>query len=312
MSANTGLLIEGKKPEMASAFKGHPCFDESAHNTVGRMHIPVAPKCNIQCRYCHRQVGSSENRPGVAYKILKPVEALKAVEETVERDPSIWVIGVAGPGDALANEATFNSLSLINKKFPDLIKCVSTNGLCLEERVDDLVAVGVSTISVTLNAVDPSIGREFYKRVNLDGRNYYENAFDVLSVRQLSGIEYAVKKGLVVKVNTVLVPELNLDHIEEIAKTIKSVGVSLMNIMALLPIGDMSGYRAPTCIDLEEARSKAGKHIEQFRACKQCRADAVGIPGRSGQFHTHNHGNEQDFGKGKTLSDIFTGVPLYH
>src|SRR3990172_2467010 len=120
----------------AVAFKGHPCFDEGAHNTVGRMHIPVAPRCNIQCRYCHRKVGSGsqENRPGVSYTILKPVEALAAVEKTVADDPSIRVIGVAGPGDALANEATFNSLGLIHKQFPDLIKCVSTNGLRLAER----------------------------------------------------------------------------------------------------------------------------------------------------------------------------------
>jgi nitrogen fixation protein NifB len=237
---------------------------------------------------------------------------LEAVAKTVKSDPSIRVIGVAGPGDALANEATFNSLALIHKQFPDLIKCVSTNGLCLEERVDDLLSVGVSTISVTLNAVDPTVGREFYRRVNLNGRNYFEDAFDVLSIRQLSGIEYAAKKGLVVKVNTVLVPELNLEHIEEVASTIKFMGASLMNIMALLPIGEMSGFRAPTCLDLEEARSKAERHIEQFRACKQCRADAVGIPGRAGQFHVHSHGNPASHGPGKTLSDIFTGVPMYH
>jgi nitrogen fixation protein NifB len=289
--------------------QGHPCFDETAHHKVGRMHIPVAPACNIQCRYCYREIGSTDNRPGVAYKILKPGEALAAVEAVVATDKSIRVIGVAGPGDALANEATFNSLALIHKKFPRLKKCISTNGLRLAERVDELVRVGVSTISVTVNAVKPSTGREFYRKVKLNGRNYFENAFDILSARQLMGIEAAVSEGLVVKVNTVLVPELNGDHIEDVARVLKTLGVSLMNIMPLKPLGDMSGYRAPTCLEIEEARYYAGRHIEQFRACKQCRADAVGIPGHDAHTHALDtpHGDTS-----KTLGEIFAGVPLYH
>lgn len=295
--------------------QGHPCFDEVSHKRVGRMHIPVAPACNIQCRYCYREVGSSDNRPGVAYKILKPTEALEAVDQVIREDKSIQVIGVAGPGDALANQATFNSLALIHKKFPHLKKCISTNGLRLEERVDELLAVGVSTISVTVNAVSPHVGREFYRKVHLNGHTYYENAFDILTDRQLTGIEAASRKGLVVKINTVLVPELNGDHIEEVAKAMKDCGAILMNIMPLKPIGDMSGFRAPTCFEIEEARHYAGKHVEQFRVCKQCRADAVGIPGLGDHTveHAHDHhALRKEYGPGTTISDIFTGVPLYH
>ncbi len=297
--------------------QGHPCFDEASHKKVGRMHIPVAPACNIQCRYCYREIGSSDNRPGVAYKILKPSQALEAVEQVIQEDTSIHVIGVAGPGDALANQATFNSLALIHKKFPWLKKCISTNGLRLEERVDELLSVGVSTISVTVNAVSAQIGREFYQKVILDGHVYYENAFDILTDRQLAGIEAASRKGLVVKINTVLVPELNGGHIAEVAKAMKDCGANLMNIMPLKPIGEMSSFRAPTCIEIEEARYNSGKHIEQFRVCKQCRADAVGIPGLGDNAPEHDHGHNhhplgEEYGPGATLTDVFTGVPLYH
>lgn len=298
-----------------SKAKGHPCFDESAHNKVGRMHIPVAPACNIKCRYCYREVGSSDNRPGVTYKILKPAEALEAVERVVEQDKTIQVIGVAGPGDALANQATFKSLKLIHEKFPELKKCISTNGLLLPEKVDELVEVGVSTISVTLNAIDPSVGREFYRRVYYKGQNYYENAFDVLSIQQLAGVELAAKKGLVVKINTVLVPELNRHHIEDVAREMKALGASLMNIMPLKPIAEMSSYKAPTCVDLEDARYRAEKHIEVFRLCKQCRADAVGIPGLDNPAGEHGHGGHGQPGKGgcgsEPLGEMFM-IPLYH
>lgn len=298
------------------AAKGHPCFDEKAHNRVGRMHIPVAPACNIKCRYCYRDIGSSDNRPGVAYKILNPMEALEAVERVVSEDKSIHVIGVAGPGDALANETTFESLRLIHNEFPELKKCISTNGLLLAEKVDALISVGVSTISVTVNAVEPEVGRAFYKSAYLNGTIYREKAFDALSARQLLGIKIAARKGLVVKVNTVLVPEINGNHIEDIAVEMKKLGASLMNIMPLKPIAEMSSYRAPTCFDIEKARNSAEKHILQFRACKQCRADAVGIPGLEGVSGEHGHGGHGNHGLGDpsnpTLSEIFTGVPLYH
>ena len=288
----------------AIAVHGHPCFDESAHNSVGRMHISVAPACNIKCRYCHRKIGSSENRPGVAYKILGSLEALEMVAKVVTMDKSIQVIGVAGPGDALANKATFESFKLIHERFPDLKKCISTNGLRLAEMVDELVSVGVSTISVTVNAVKPEVGRQFYKRVYLDGRIHREDAFDVLSERQIKGIKAAAKKGLAVKVNTVLVPEINAGHIEELAQAMSKAGAYIMNIMPLMPIGEMGTYRAPTCLDLEDARYRAEQHISVFRLCKQCRADAIGIPGLE-----HEHG---DGGHNQTLSEMLAAVPMYH
>lgn len=292
--------------EFAEKARGHPCFDKLAHHRVGRMHIPVAPACNIKCRYCHREVGGLENRPGVAAGIISPAKALELVERVVAEDPAVQVIGVAGPGDALAVESTFTALKLIHDRFPELRKCVSTNGLMLAERVKDLLAVGVTSVSVTVNAVTPEIGRQFYRMAVVEGRVHREDAFDVLSVRQLKGIERAARAGLAVKVNTVLVPEINGEHIEELAREMRAAGARLMNIMPLKPIGEMRNYPAPTCFELEEARYEAEKHIEQFRLCKQCRADAIGIPGAPAD----GQGDRQ--GCNPTLGEIFTGVPLYH
>ncbi|MBD3230391.1 MAG: hypothetical protein GF329_19585, partial [Candidatus Lokiarchaeota archaeon] len=62
----------------------HPCYSEKAHFKVGRIHLPVAPKCNIQCKYCKRGINKVEYRPGVANAILKPKEALEFLEESIE------------------------------------------------------------------------------------------------------------------------------------------------------------------------------------------------------------------------------------
>ena len=52
-------------PEAIRAkINNHPCFSEDAHHHHARMHVAVAPACNIQCHYCNRKYDcSNESRP---------------------------------------------------------------------------------------------------------------------------------------------------------------------------------------------------------------------------------------------------------
>ena len=78
-----------------------------------------------------------------------------------------------------------------------------------------------------------------------------------------------------------LVPEINGDHIETIAKTVKEAGATIYNIIPLIPQHELKDVKAPTCAQIDEARTKASKYIDVFRHCQHCRADAVGVPGKS-------------------------------
>ena len=83
------------------------------------------------------------------------------------------------------------------------------------------------------------------------------------------------------KINTVLVPEINGNHIEEIAKTVLETGASIYNIIPLIPQYELSDTKVPTCSQIDEARTKASKYIDVFKHCQHCRADAVGVPEKS-------------------------------
>ena len=43
----------------------------------------------------------------------------------------------------------------------------------------------------------------------------------------------------------------------------------------------LKDYPEPTCAQIESVRAKASKYIDVFRHCQHCRADAVGVPGKS-------------------------------
>ncbi|MCG7855251.1 MAG: radical SAM protein, partial [Methanoregulaceae archaeon] len=143
--------VGGKKvkwdPEQLRRIREHPCFSERACHAFGRAHVPVAPKCNIQCNYCIRDYDCvNESRPGVTSKVLSPEEAVELVRRAIEKFPYIKVIGIAGPGEPLANEGTFETLRRLQEEFPNVIKCLSTNGLLLPEKIDLLKKYDVGNV----------------------------------------------------------------------------------------------------------------------------------------------------------------------
>ena len=260
----------------------HPCLGAAANSRYGRLHLPVSPVCNIQCRFCKRAVNKTENRPGVTGAILRPEQALARVEEALRLCPDITVVGIAGPGDTLATDSALETFRLVHARYPGLILCLSTNGLQLPQKAAALIEAGVRTVTVTVNAVDPAIQAKIISHIRWQGRTLTgEEAAAILIRQQLAGIEKVSGLGAVVKVNTVLIPGVNDAHIGTVAKTVKAHGAELYNIIPLIPQHDFAGTPAPTCAALNEARDAAGQHIDIFRHCQHCRADACGIPGKS-------------------------------
>lgn len=261
--------------------KSHPCFGQHKAQT-GRIHLPVCPGCNIACRFCERSINTTENRPGVTGLVLKPEEAVSIVKKALEISPEIKVCGIAGPGDTLASNNAFKTFDLVGKEFPQLIKCMSTNGLLLNERADEIIASGIDSLTVTVNAVDPKIEAQLNDYVIWHGKKYEgEEGAKILIENQLAGIKKIAESGITLKINTVLVPRINGHHIKEIARTVAELGADLYNIIPLIPSAKLKDEEAPTCQEIENARREAGEYIELFLHCNHCRADAIGVPGKS-------------------------------
>lgn len=272
------------------SLRTHPCFNEDAHKRFARMHLPVAPNCNIQCNYCNRKFDCcNESRPGVTSEVLSPEEAMEKIAVVKERIPNLSVIAIAGPGDPLANESTLRTIRLVKERYPEMSLCISTNGLRLPEYADKLYSSGVRFVTVTMNGVDPEITKEVYDSVIWDGRRYEgREAAEILLENQLKGIDLCVKKGMIVKINIVLIPGINDDHIPEVVKKVKAMGVYIVNILPLIPVEGtkFSHIEAPTSEERKRLLDLCSSDIKMMRHCRQCRADAIGLLGedRSGEF----------------------------
>ncbi|HCA26194.1 MAG TPA: nitrogenase cofactor biosynthesis protein NifB [Betaproteobacteria bacterium] len=284
-------------PAVWEKVKNHPCYSEEAHHHYARMHVAVAPACNIQCNYCNRKYDcSNESRPGVVSEKLTPETAAKKVLAVASAIPQMTVVGIAGPGDSLANPAkTFRTFDLIMKEAPDIKLCLSTNGLALPDHVQAIQDVNVDHVTITINMVDPEVGQKiypwiFYRKKRWKGKD----AAKILTERQLEGLEMLTAKGILVKVNSVMIPGVNDEHLAAVNQAVKSRGAFLHNIMPLISEAEhgtcygLNGQRGPSAQELKALQDRCEGEMNMMRHCRQCRADAVGLLGedRSAEFTT--------------------------
>jgi len=220
-------------------------------------------------------------RPGVSNQIITPQEAVDLVTKHFkDKSYTEVVVGIAGPGESLYNDGTFKSLELIHSKYPEAQLCLCTNGLLLEKYAQRLYTLGIRYVTVTINAISPMIGKNIYKWINFNQKKYTGiEAAKILAEKQLAGLRKCIKLGIITKVNSVLIPNINDFHLIEISRRLKELGVYIHNIMPLIPLAELSHVPAPTCDLLRNVRNQSAQIMPIFRLCKQCRADACSIPG---------------------------------
>ena len=281
--------------EIRAKVQNHPCYSEDAHHYFARMHVAVAPACNIQCHYCNRKYDcANESRPGVVSELLTPNQAVKKTMAVAANIPQMTVLGIAGPGDPLANpERTFETFRRLSEEAPDIKLCVSTNGLALPDAVEELSKHNIDHVTITINCVDPKVGAKiypwiFWKNKRIKG----EKAAKILIEQQQKGLEMLVAKGILVKVNSVLIPGINDKHLAEVSRIVKAKGAFLHNVMPLIAEAEhgtffgVMGQRGPSAGELQDLQDECAGDMNMMRHCRQCRADAVGMLGedRGGEF----------------------------
>ncbi|MGB5831128.1 MAG: nitrogenase cofactor biosynthesis protein NifB [Thiohalocapsa sp.] len=270
----------------------HPCFSEDAHHHYARMHVAVAPACNIQCHYCNRKYDcSNESRPGVVSEVMTPEQAVKKTLAVAAEIPQMTVLGIAGPGDPLANpERTLATFRALSETAPDIKLCVSTNGLALPDLVDEICQHNIDHVTITINCVDPEIGAKIYPWIFWNGRRIKGiKGARILIEQQQKGLQMLADRGVLVKVNSVMIPGVNDQHLKEVSRIVKAKGAFLHNVMPLIAEPEhgtfygIMGQRGPSHGELQalqDACSEDGAgDMAMMRHCRQCRADAVGMLG---------------------------------
>jgi nitrogen fixation protein NifB len=156
--------------------------------------------------------------------------------------------------------------------------------------VQELADLQVSHVSITVNAVDPEVGRHIYSWVR-DGKVVYRGlaAAELLLSRQLEAIAGLKSLGVTVKVNTIIIPGVNDHHVPAVARKMAELGVDILNLMPMYPNADtpFAEIPEPSPALMRSLRQEAESFLPQMHHCTRCRADAVGLldDDRAGELH---------------------------
>jgi nitrogen fixation protein NifB len=236
--------------------------------------------------------------------------------------PDISVIGIAGPGDPFANpEETMQTLRLVKEEFPDMLFCLSTNGLDLEPYIDEIAELGVSHVTLTINSLNPDTLAKIYRWVRFNRRVYRgREAGETLLNQQLRAIPLLKAKGITVKINTVVCNGVNtperdslspkrdslslreaisnddVPELEALARHVASLGADTMNCIPMYPTEntEFETLGEPDRATMKAIKANISQYIRPMTHCARCRADAAGLLGHDseeamtmlGQFST--------------------------
>ncbi|WP_444443563.1 nitrogenase cofactor biosynthesis protein NifB [Rhodobacter capsulatus] len=232
-------------------------------------------------------------------------EAARKVIVVANEVPQLSVLGIAGPGDSAYDwQKTRETFRLVTAQIPDIKLCLSSNGLALPDHLDELVEMNVDHVTITINMIDPEVGAKIYPWIFHNRQRIYGvEASRILHERQMEALDGLVARGILVKVNSVLIPGINDAHLLEVNREVKRRGAFLHNIMPLISAPEhgthfgLTGQRGPTAAELLAVQEACAGGANLMKHCRQCRADAVGLLG-------------EDRGQEFTL-DLVPEAPVY-
>lgn len=263
-----------------AAYANHPCFGMTSRKTVGRLHLPVAPRSNAKIKFSGgAKVATAPN------SAMTPEEAVGWLERVLADKESVGIVGITGPGDPLAvPEPTIRTLRMVRDKFPDMDLCLTSIGIGLDLYAPELAEIGVSHVTLLVDAVDPAVAEKLYAWIR-PGRKtvVLSEAAKVLAEEQKNAVVALKKAGITVKINTTVYPGYNAGHVEEIASTMSTLGADIMAVVPFWPGDDETEFPArPDMELLATVRDRAARHIHLMPAWEECGEAMIGLnkPGK--------------------------------
>lgn len=216
---------------------------------IDYLRVSVTDKCNLRCIYC---MDEKDNTFLKNDEKLTDDEIYRIVKESSEL--GIKKVRITG-GEPLVKPNLVNLIGRINSISGIEEIYLTTNGILLADMIDELALNGLKGVNISLDSLNEE---RFNKLTRLGKLN-----------KVLEAIDKAIDLGIKVKLNTVIVNDINKDEIIDFVNLTKEKNIDV-RFIELMPIGVAINYKGATneevlkiisenYSDYEEvARSKSG------------------------------------------------------
>lgn len=259
----------------------HCCFNTSdVVFRSARIHVPLARKCSMGCRYCGYHIDHNicmpvSKRPGTSLIFVSTEDEIRSyLKKAFSLFPETGVIGVSGPGDPLENLTELALLkNIMEKDYPHVDLCLCTNGRNYQNYVALFEKPSVlKYLTLTMNTLDPQKSLKLYRSVTTLAKA------EEMIKNQLVIIKKAKEQNIKIKINTVFLQDVNTSEIEEMYLTLlEEYEVDCFNVLPYIPINAETFFSPiDLCVFKETVLSLNEKGFPITKQCQQCRSDFCG------------------------------------
>ncbi|MCC6013126.1 MAG: GTP 3',8-cyclase MoaA [Candidatus Verstraetearchaeota archaeon] len=169
------------------------------------LRISITQRCNLNCKYCHHEGEEKSSREMKCEEIIRIIK--------IAKNMGIRRVKFTG-GEPLIRD----DIGEIIKKTIDIgleDVAITTNGSLLNNKIDELFRAGLRRLNISIPSLNPHV----YSYITGG------NLLDVIS-----GVHSAIRKGMNVKINTVIMKGINDNEIYEFINFASSLRCSLQLI----------------------------------------------------------------------------------
>ncbi|DAC14807.1 MAG TPA: GTP 3',8-cyclase MoaA [Candidatus Poseidoniales archaeon] len=203
------------------------------------LRISMTDRCNLRCRYCMPKEYFDSK-----YQFLQR-DAILSYEEITTIVDALLSLGLKKVrltgGEPLIRR---NVETLIRFLQPKVEVCMTTNGILLNEKAQDLWQSGLRNITISLDAVDQATFQHMS-----------DSKIDVNKI--LSGIELCLSMGFRLKLNTVIQKRINEHAVNDIIDLF-SGRVDEIRFIEYMDVGETNGWNLHDVVTGSEIRKKLG------------------------------------------------------
>ena len=192
---------------------------------IDYLRVSVTDNCNLRCIYCMDEKGNKFLNKD---EKLTDDEIYKIVKESAKL--GIKKIRITG-GEPLVRAGIVNLIGRINN-IPGIEEIyLTTNGILLADKLEELKLNGLKGVNISLD----SLKEDRFNKLTRVGNLH----------KVLEAIDKAIALGIKVKLNTVIVNDINKDEIIDFVNLTKEKPIDV-RFIELMPIGIAVNYKGAT------------------------------------------------------------------
>ena len=181
-----------------------------------------------------------------------------------EREESITMVAITGPGDPLAtSDITLEVVRTVRERYPAVKIGLKTLGIGSDRLAGDLARAGVNYVEMQVDGIKADVLEKIYAWIRPGAKTLkVGEAVELLIREQRNGVPALRFHNIGVTILTTLYPGLNLDHAPKISAAMMVLGAGGMSLIPYTPEpGAEVDLECPEQMAVQTITEKAGNSL---------------------------------------------------